>query len=159
MTGASVNKGSVKLSSTAVGGDSYSYYDADYNTLVDTEVEFITGKTDIKDALPWFWEQGVKLVLYTCGKDGMYAYTKQNHAYAKAPAVEAVDTTGAGDASIGSFLWFLNRKSAGCDSLDKLSEKDINEVLKFAALYCSLSVQKKGAITSYSSIDELGLSI
>ena len=132
---------------------------SDVLKISNEELEFITGEKDIEKALPKLWEQGVKLVLYTCGKNGMYAYTQKAGAFAKAPEVDVVDTTGAGDASIGSFLWYLNRKSVTCGSLDQVTDETLLEALEFAARYCSLSVQKKGAITSYPSIDELGLSI
>ena len=63
------------------------------------------------------------------------------------------------DASVGSFLWYLHKMSVSCDSIERLTFAELDEALEFAARYCSLSVQKRGAITSYPSIDELGLSI
>ena len=123
--------------------------------ISDDELEFITGEKDIEKALPVLFGSGVKLVLYTCGKDGMSAFTKNIAAHAKSPEVEAVDTTGAGDASVGSFLWKLNDFGITADNIEDISEDILRESLKFACAFCSISVQKKGAIPSYPSLDEV----
>ena len=128
---------------------------ADILKISDDELEFITGENDIEKALPILFDSGVKLVLFTCGKDGMSAYTKKARAHAKSPEVEAVDTTGAGDASVGSFLWKLNDFGITADELEEISEDRLREALEFATAFCSISVQKKGAIPSYPTLGEV----
>ena len=128
---------------------------ADIIKVSDEELEFITGFTDIKEALPWFWDQEVRLVLYTCGKDGMRAYTANAEAASKASEVRAVDTTGAGDASIGSFLWKLCRLGVSKDNIGIVDGALLGEAVRFAAEYCSMSVQHEGAIPSYPTLEEM----
>ena len=53
--------------------------------------------------------KNAKFVICTCGADGAYAYTDNAGAYAVLKSVKANDTTGAGDAFIGSFLYGLNK--------------------------------------------------
>ena len=52
--------------------------------ISDEELGFITGKTDIKDALPMLFTGDVKLVVYTCGGGGAYAFTKECSCYCPA---------------------------------------------------------------------------
>ena len=68
-----------------------------------------------------------------------------------------MDTTGAGDGFIGSFLWQLSRDGVTVDKLEKLSCKKLEEYLDFSNRFCGLSVQKHGAIDSYPALPEMGL--
>ena len=123
----------------------------------DEELEFLTGTADIEAALPQLFAGAVQLVLYTCGSKGAYAYTRAAHAFAPCQKVRAVDTTGAGDGFIGSFLWQLSRDGVTVDKLEKLSCKKLEEYLDFSNRFCALSVQKHGAIDSYPTLPEMGL--
>ncbi len=44
--------------------------------ISDEEVEFIFGNKDIEENLDYIFDQGVKLLVFTSGKDGAVAYTK-----------------------------------------------------------------------------------
>ena len=90
-------------------------------------------------------------------QQGAYAYTRAAHAFAPCQKVRAVDTTGAGDGFIGSFLWQLSRDGVTVDKLEKLSCKKLKEYLDFSNRFCGLSVQKHGAIDSYPTLPEMGL--
>ena len=125
--------------------------------LSDEELPFLTGTEDIEAALPRLFTGDVQLVLYTCGSKGAYAYTRAAHAFAPCQKVRAVDTTGAGDGFIGSFLWQLSRDGVTVDKLEKLSCKKLKEYLDFSNRFCGLSVQKHGAIDSYPTLPEMGL--
>lgn len=128
---------------------------ADILKVSDEEIEFITGETDIEKALPVLMCGNVKLVVYTCGKSGAYAFTKHTKAFAESAKVKAKDTTGAGDGFIGSFLWKLCDIGAEKQKLENLSESQLEECLKFSNTFCGISVQKAGAIASYPDIEEM----
>ena len=128
---------------------------ADVLKISDEELEFITGKDSIEDALPELFGKGIKLVLFTCGKDGMYAYTKKARAHAVSPKVEVVDTTGAGDASIGSFLWKLNDSGIDTGNIEEITEEVLRDALEFSTVFCTISVQQKGAIPSYPTLEQV----
>lgn len=123
--------------------------------ISDEELEFITGESDIKKAVPKLFEKGVKLIVYTCGKDGAYAYTKNAEAFSPSERVKAVDTTGAGDGFIGSFLWKLKRLGIDAANIDAAEEKQLEECLCFSNKFCSISVQSEGAIASYPNLKQL----
>jgi fructokinase len=120
--------------------------------ISDEELEFITGTDDIKSALPKLFSENVKLIIYTCGKHGAYAFTKTANAFSKGKKVKVVDTTGAGDGFIGSFLWKMNDLKLSADMIGTLTEKQLFDCLEFANEFCAVSVQHSGAIDSYTDI-------
>lgn len=122
---------------------------ADIVKISDEELEFITGKDSIEDALPQLFTGRVKLVIYTKGSEGAEAYTKSVSASAPAEKVNAIDTTGAGDAFIGSLLYQLAEDGVTTDSIADLTEDKLEEYLKKSNGYCAKSVLENGAIASY----------
>lgn len=124
---------------------------ADIIKISDEEIEFITGTGDAEKGMPALLKNS-KMVLYTCGADGAYAFTKNNAVYVPQKKVKATDTTGAGDAFIGSFLYNLYRNGYDKNSLDTISKEALTDFLKASNDYCGKSVQKKGAIISYPEI-------
>lgn len=130
---------------------------SDIIKISDEELEFITGESDTEKAVMNILDSGVKLVIYTCGKDGAYAYTKNVKTFSPAYTVKAVDTTGAGDGFIGSFLWMLQRFEINRDNISSAGENILNECLHFSNRFCSVSVQYEGAVASYPEINSMQL--
>lgn len=128
---------------------------ADILKISDEELEFITGETAVMDAADVLFQGSVKLVIYTKGAEGASAFSAHASADTAGLNVKALDTTGAGDAFIGSFLYQLWEKGIGSDDLAALSGKELEEMLHFSNLYCAKSVQKKGAIASYPTREEM----
>ena len=76
-------------------------------------------------------------LIVTLGEKGAALVGENNISYFEAPEVNAVDTTGAGDAFIGAFAFGLS------------SSKSVDESIKLAVERASLSVTKKGTQSSY----------
>ena len=129
--------------------------DCDILKISDEELEFITGVSDIREALPLLFAGSVKLVILTKGKDGAECYSSLGSVSSASPSVVAVDTTGAGDGFIGSFLWKLRSQGIGKDTLGDCPLSVLQACLDFANRFCAISVQRKGAIPSYPEIGEL----
>ncbi len=123
--------------------------------LSEDEVEFITGKTDIKDALGELLNAGVKLVLLTKGGGGATAINEKISVEVAGEKANVVDTTGAGDAFIGSFLYSLAADGIGKDALRSLSSDELKKYLEFSNRYGARSVEKEGAIESYPTAEEM----
>lgn len=123
--------------------------------LSDEELPFLTGETDIQKALPLLLNGRTQLVLYTRGKHGASAFTAHASAQCSADPVRALDTTGAGDGFIGAILHCLLQDGISTDTLSTLTEQTLSEYLEFANRFCSLSVQKHGAISSYPSLSQM----
>lgn len=123
--------------------------------ISDEELEFITGKNDIKEALPRLFAGNTRMVIYTKGAAGAECYTERACAYAASQKVEAVDTTGAGDGFIGSFLFCMARDGVTAETLSGVSKEKMEEYLTFANKFCGKSVTKHGAIASYPTLAEM----
>ncbi|MDO5520474.1 MAG: carbohydrate kinase [bacterium] len=122
---------------------------ADIVKISDEELFFITGETEIEKAKEVLFTGDVKLIIYTRGSEGAEAFTKEAGAFATQEKVEALDTTGAGDAFIGSFLYQLYADGVSKEKLSSLTENHLNEYLTRSNKYCGESVMKHGAIASY----------
>jgi fructokinase len=127
---------------------------ADIVKISDEELADITDEDDIEKALPKLFVGNVKMVIYTCGSSGAYAFTRKCRAFGKGRKVRAVDTTGAGDGFIGSFLWKLHSLGITSDELESISEETLMECIDFSNEFCSRSVQKAGAIASYPDMSD-----
>lgn len=120
------------------------------------ELEFITGEENIESALPKLFIGNVELVIYTKGMYGASAYTKSTFASVDGIKVaEVVDTTGAGDGFIGSFLANLCLRKINLEQIKKLDSKTLKELLEFSNLFSAISVTKYGAIASYPTKEEM----
>ncbi len=123
--------------------------------ISDEELEFLTGTDDIHKALPKLLVGSVRLVLLTRGANGAAALTADSEARVDGLPGRAVDTTGAGDGFAGSFLWMLHRLGVERDDLAGLSEETMLRCLRFSNAFCTRSVQQRGAIASYPTLDEV----
>lgn len=128
---------------------------SDIVKISDEELEFITGESDVEKALPELFTGNVKLVLYTCGRNGAYAFTGKCRTFSESRKVSVVDTTGAGDGFIGSFLRKLNMMGIARDDIPELNENILKECLSFSNRFCAESVGKAGAISSYPDMKDL----
>ena len=118
---------------------------ADILKISDEELTFITGENDIEKAKDSLLSHS-RLIIYTTGSSGAQAYTRNVSCHADGFKVSAVDTTGAGDGFIGSFLYQL---CASGKEIEDLSAEELQNYLRFSNGFCALSVQKNGAIDSY----------
>lgn len=103
----------------------------------------ITDLDSANRAADFFFKKGVENVLITLGHKGAYIHTKDRSGIIPAYAVNAIDTTGAGDAFNGGLVTALSEG------------KDIWDAAKFANAVAALSVQKVGAATSMPSREEV----
>ena len=128
---------------------------ADILKISDEELEFITGETEIAAALPALFEKGVKLLVYTYGAKGGYAFTKTASAFGKPAAVQAVDTTGAGDGFIGAFLHRLYESGVTAQNLAAVDETTLQACVDFAVRFSEISITRRGAMSSYPTMEEM----
>ena len=128
---------------------------ADILKISDEELEFITGYQTIEQAKEILFQGNVKVVIFTKGAEGAEVYTNHIKATSEGKKVKALDTTGAGDAFIGSFLYQLSADGMTAETLSDLSEQKAVEYMNFSNTYCAYSVQGKGAIASYATMEDM----
>ena len=120
---------------------------ADYFIPNESEAELITGMPvhsleDAKNCANFLLHQGLKRVVLTLGERGSLLAGPEGTELIPAFKVDAIDTTSAGDAFIGSFAVFLG---------EGLPEK---EALTRANLFAALSTTKVGTQKSFVNRDE-----
>ncbi|HHU62650.1 MAG TPA: carbohydrate kinase family protein [Clostridiales bacterium] len=109
------------------------------------EAEMISGKSDVNDMADVFIDLGAKLVVIKMGEKGCFIKKPDGTAYT-IPAyldVEAVDTTGAGDAFAAGFITGI------------LKGWDLERCGKFANAVGAHCVMAVGASSGIKSLDEI----
>jgi ribokinase len=114
----------------------------DYFVPNESEAETISGMPvrnvdDAKKCAQKFLDDGMRRVLITLGANGSLLASKEGMEHLPAFSVKSVDSTGAGDAFIGSFAMFLG---------EGLAER---EAVRRANLYAALSTTGIGTQKSF----------
>ncbi|EMS46497.1 hypothetical protein TRIUR3_22532 [Triticum urartu] len=116
--------------------------EADFIKVSDEEVAFLTqgDAHDEKNVLS-LWFDGLKLLVVTDGEKGCRYFTKDFKGSLPGYSVNTVDTTGAGDAFVGSLLLNVAK-----DGSIFYNEAKLREVLQFSNACGAICTTKKGAI-------------
>jgi len=114
----------------------------------ETETELLTGLPvqsleEAERAALALIERGASAVILTLGERGSLLVTGESAEHVPVEPAKATDTTGAGDAFIGSLAFFL---AAG---------KSLSEAVKRANAIAAISVRSSGAQTSFPTAREL----
>ena len=120
--------------------------------ISDEETQLLTGKADVYEASEVLLSQGVKVVIVTMCKKGAVVRTKDGVVESPALSVQAVDTTGAGDAFMGGFLWQVAQSHK---SADELTLSDIQTFADFSNKVSGFCVGRRGAICAMPFPEDL----
>ncbi|MCR3905449.1 MAG: carbohydrate kinase [Tenericutes bacterium] len=119
--------------------------------ISDDEFEFITGKENEQEAVQFLLQNQIKYLIITKGKKGVTLYTKTYKIDEDGINVEVKDTTGAGDAWIGAFLYQLSKNEINNDN-----EKEMLRLyLRFSNATAALTTTKYGAISALPTLNEI----
>jgi len=115
----------------------------DYATIVkvsEEEVEFLTGSSDITS----LWRDSIQLIAVTQGAEGATIYRRSSKQHVPGFKVQAVDTTGAGDAFVaGMLVGILEHKADYTEHLE--------QIIRFANAVGALTTTQLGAIPALPS--------
>ncbi len=125
---------------------------ADVIKISDEELEFITGTADENEAAKFLFDKGIRIFIYTMGKNGAKLFTPEFGLSAGGFKVEAIDTTGAGDAFLGGFVGKLMRDGK---KTDDISKDYAGELLRFSNACGAIVSSRKGAINSMPDMGEV----
>jgi ribokinase len=123
---------------------------SDFVVPNETEAEIITGvlidweKENYKEIADQMTANGIKNSIITLGERGLYYKVGEQEGLLPSYKVNAVDTTAAGDTFIGAFAANLAEDFS-----------NLEESLKWASRASSLAVQKKGAMPSIPTFEEV----
>ncbi|ANS87216.1 ribokinase [Vibrio scophthalmi] len=112
----------------------------------ETELEILTGKpvstiAEIKQAASVLFDHGLKNLIVTMGSQGSLWISKQCELLTEPVKVNAIDTSGAGDAFIGCFSHFFTETG------------DVQLAIEKASAFAALSVTGKGTQSSYPTVE------
>lgn len=124
------------------------YQYLDYLVINQTEGKILTGiypltKADCIEVYNILKAKGLNNLIITLGVLGSVILTEDRIVEIDSIKVEAIDSTGAGDAYIGALAYMLAK------------DKDIVEACEFASYVSALSVMKLGAQESLPTLDEV----
>lgn len=113
----------------------------------ETELEILTGMPvdtyeNICAAARSLVDKGLNNIIVTMGEKGALWLTREKQVFVPAFKVNAVDTSGAGDAFIGCFVHYY------------VQGGDVEAAMKKAVLFAAFSVMGKGTQSSYPSIEQ-----
>ncbi|CCV65077.1 putative fructokinase (conversion of fructose to fructose-6-phosphate) [Paracholeplasma brassicae] len=112
---------------------------ADILKVSDEELTFITGITDTSEAIQSLFVGRVKAVLYSRGKHGSSLYLKDEKRDYDGFKVEAIDTTGAGDAFIGAVLYQIQQMKK---PVEEITLNEWDDLMRFSNGVAALTTTK-----------------
>lgn len=118
------------------------------------EAELITGEKDPKEAARQVLKKDVALVLITLGKHGSYFAFDGGEGFCEAIPVHAVDTTGCGDAFMGTMLYELVKDKERFSAAN-LKKEEIERSVRRANAAGALCSLQKGSVDCMPSKQEL----
>ena len=123
--------------------------------ISDEETELVTGKKSPEEAIDCLLSKGISCVIVTMGAKGAMVGINEGKVFKEAvPGTKVVDTTGAGDAFMGGFLYKLCEQNL---HPEKLTLEKISEFCEFANKVASRCVEKRGGINAMPTMDELNI--
>lgn len=96
----------------------------------------------------------IPLLLVTRGKDGCHYRFGSRSGDVPSIPVRAVDTTGAGDAFVGGFLYELTRRKSE-DVMSDLGEEQLRRMLRFACAVAAWNTTRSGAMEGMPKLHEV----
>lgn len=115
--------------------------------ISEDDYRYLYGAQDFNKVSKDWLNNGVKLVIFTLGAEGSKViYDNGKEVFAKSKKVDVVDTIAAGDTFNAGFLLSLDEQGLlDRESLDIISDTQLEKVLTFANKVASFTVTQKGA--------------
>jgi len=116
------------------------------------ELVFLTGQQSIEAGVDALKDYGIPLIFVTRGSEGSVAFCRNGKVVVPAMKVEAVDTTGAGDAYVSGILFSLDRYEGNWQDVT-LSE--LERWVRFASVSGGLAASTQGAMTALPTLEQV----
>ncbi len=123
--------------------------------LSDEEISFVTGTTDVDQALERLEAHGVILSVVTCGAKGAAFRFGGETRRVTAPRVKVVDTTGAGDGFTSGRHTTGAARAGTTQALAALPSDGLEDAAQFGCAVGSRVVTKLGAVAGLPTLEEM----
>ena len=121
--------------------------------ISEEELEFLTGEEEIKSGVALLKEQyDIPLIFITLGAEGSFTFTKDGSVRVPAMKVNAVDTTGAGDAFVSGILHCLANREG---NVSEITLEGAKQMAEFASVSGGLAASEKGAMTALPTLEKV----
>lgn len=131
----------------------YTAKKVDILKINEDEAKILSGKEDISEAGNILLTDNLEAIFITLGKDGCYYKTKENEGFVPVPiTVDAVDTTGAGDAFNAGYILAIHKTGK---RIPEMTKDELESGLRMANIIGALTTTKKGAIDACPSSEDL----
>lgn len=121
---------------------------ADLVKLSEDEVKLISGKQDLQEAIESLHLKEHAIVCVTIGKNGTLLYHQNHFEIVTSIPVNAIDTTGAGDAFVGAMLQQICNKTPE-------NHSEIQDYVSFANKVAAISTTEFGAIEALPTLEKI----
>lgn len=125
---------------------------ADIVKISDEELPLVTGETDVERGAIALADAGVKIAAVTLGARGAFVRAGGRGRFVPGFAATSVDTTGAGDAFFGGFLY---RFLALGKPLPDVGIDDAADCARFGNATASLCVERRGGIPAMPKLKQI----
>jgi fructokinase len=122
--------------------------------ISEEEASFLSGTDDLEVAARDLWHDNLRLLAVTQGTEGATVFTPSMSAHVPGFQVQAVDTTGAGDAFLAGLLFSLY-PSLHHLMLGDLDEEQLLQAVRFANAAGALTTTRRGAIPALPTLEEV----
>ncbi len=124
------------------------------------ELDALYGKDKVEDTVKGWLKSGVKVVLITDGGEPIQYKTEMFEGTLASPKVSVKDTTAAGDAFIGGFLYFVANACNNTVEFSKWSQRQHNvaQATEFAIRCGAYAVTQYGAFSALPSYEDVAAS-
>lgn len=120
--------------------------------ISDEELELLSGERTPEAAARVLQAQGIRLVLITLGPEGVYYRLGEATGRVPGCRVQAADTNGAGDTFFGAVLRCLGQRRG---TLEGLTARELEPILRFANQAAALTTSRSGAIPAMPTLEEV----
>lgn len=118
--------------------------------ISEEEVDMVGGEENIQELMK---KKNIATVILTLGAKGAQVFWKDSVFTVGGRSVKAVDATGAGDAFWGGFLSSMLLQ--GVTTAGEITESILRKAMEYGNVSGALCVQKKGAISSLPTREEI----
>lgn len=126
---------------------------ADFVKVSDEELKIISDKDDLKEGIRFFHQWGAKVIAVTLGKEGTIVSNGEKIEVIPSIKVDAIDSTGAGDAFVGATLFQLTKAEDPRKVLEDFEQ--LSKIISFSNKVGALVCTKVGAIAALPTIEEV----
>lgn len=123
---------------------------ADILKISEEELFILSGKSDFNESVDFLHNVGAKLITVTLGKEGTFVSTGKFKDTVPSIKIKSIDSTGAGDAFIGAFLYYVEKNGLDINDFEKIKSY-IAKANVVAAKVCT----KMGAMEALDVINNL----